>query len=56
MGALIGGIAGGGKGALIGVAAGAATGLVVSASGEQHLKIPSETRLEFKLESALKVN
>ena len=56
LGALIGGIAGGGKGALIGVAAGAATGLVVSASGEQHLKIPSETRLEFKLESALKVN
>ena len=56
LGALIGGIAGGGKGALIGVAAGAATGAIVSASGEQHLKIPSETRLEFKLESALKVN
>ena len=56
LGALIGGIAGGGKGALIGVAAGAATGLVVSASGQQHLKIPSETRLEFKLEADLKVN
>jgi hypothetical protein len=56
LGALIGGIAGGGKGALIGVAAGAATGAIVSASGQQHLKIPSETRLEFKLESALKVN
>ena len=56
LGALIGGIAGGGKGALIGVAAGAATGAIVSASGQQHLKVPSETRLEFKLESALKVN
>ena len=56
LGALIGGIAGGGKGALIGVAAGAATGLVISASGQQHLKIPSETRLEFKLEADFKVN
>jgi hypothetical protein len=56
LGALIGGIAGGGKGALIGVAAGAGAGLIVSASGQQHLKVPSETRLEFKLESALKVN
>lgn len=55
LGALIGGIAGGGKGALIGVAAGAATGAIVSASGQQHLKIPSETRLEFKLEADMKV-
>jgi hypothetical protein len=55
LGALIGGIAGGGKGALIGVAAGAATGAIVSASGQQHLKVPSETRLEFKLEADLKV-
>ncbi|HEU0005157.1 MAG TPA: hypothetical protein VFS12_04110, partial [Terriglobia bacterium] len=56
LGALIGGIAGGGKGALIGVAAGAGAGLIVSASGQQHLKVPSETRLEFKLEADLKVN
>jgi len=56
LGAIIGGIAGGGKGAAIGLAAGAATGAIVSASGQQHLKIPSETRLEFKLEAALKVN
>ena len=55
LGAIIGGIAGGGKGAAIGAAAGAVTGLIVSASGQQHLKIPSETRLEFKLESAVKV-
>jgi outer membrane lipoprotein SlyB len=55
LGALVGGIAGGGKGALIGTAAGAAGGAIVSASGQQHLKIPSETRLEFKLEADLKV-
>ena len=55
LGALIGGIAGGGKGALIGVAAGAGAGLIVSASGQQHLKIPPETRLDFKLEADLKV-
>jgi outer membrane lipoprotein SlyB len=55
LGALVGGIAGGGKGALIGTAAGAAGGAIVSASGQQHLKIPPETRLEFKLEADLKV-
>jgi hypothetical protein len=56
LGALIGGIAGGGTGALIGTAAGAAGGAIVSASGEQHLKIPPETRLDFKLEADLQVN
>jgi len=55
LGALIGGIAGGGTGALIGLAAGAGAGAIVSASGQQHLKIPSETRLDFKLEADLKV-
>ena len=55
LGAIIGGIAGGGSGAAIGAAAGVATGLVVSAAGEQHLKIPSETRLEFKLDSAVTI-
>ena len=56
LGALVGGIAGGGKGALIGTAAGAGAGAIVSASGQQHLKIPPETRLEFKLAADLKVN
>ena len=55
LGALIGGIAGGGKGALIGTAAGAAGGLIISASGQQHLKVPPETRLEFTLQADLKV-
>ena len=55
LGAMIGGIAGGGKGAAIGALAGGATGTVVAASGEPHLKIPAETRLQFQLLSDLRV-
>ncbi len=55
LGAIIGGIAGGGKGAAIGAAVGLAGGAAVSAAGEQHLKVPAETRLEFKLESDVKI-
>ncbi len=55
LGAIVGGIAGGGKGAAIGAAVGGAGGAVISASGEQHLKVPSETRLEFRLEAAVKI-
>jgi len=51
----VGGIAGGGTGALIGTAAGAGAGAIVSASGQQHLKIPPETRLAFTLQADLKV-
>jgi len=54
LGAIIGGIAGGGKGAAIGAAVGGVGGTAIAASGEQHLKVPPETRLEFRLESALK--
>jgi hypothetical protein len=54
LGAIIGGIAGGGTGAAIGAAVGGVGGTAIAASGEQHLKVPSETRLEFKLESAVK--
>jgi len=49
LGAIAGGIAGGGKGAAIGAAVGAASGAVISAAGEQHLKVQAETRLEFGL-------
>ncbi len=56
LGAIIGGIAGGGKGAAIGALAGGATGLAISAGGQQHLKVPSESRLEFQLESAVHVS
>jgi hypothetical protein len=55
LGAIIGGIAGGGKGAAIGAAVGTAGGLAISAGGQQHLKVPSETRLEFRLESGVKI-
>jgi len=54
LGAIIGGIAGGGKGAAIGAAAGGTGGAILSASGQQHLKIPAETRLEFTLQANLK--
>jgi len=55
LGALVGGLAGGGKGAAIGAAAGAAGGLIIAASGQPHLKVPAETRLEFKLASDWKI-
>jgi len=56
LGAIIGGIAGGGKGAAIGVVSGAALGTVISASGEEHLKVPSETQLQFELRAAVNVS
>jgi hypothetical protein len=55
LGAIVGGIAGGGSGAAIGAAVGAAGGAVVAGSGQEHLKIPAETRLQFQLTSAIKV-
>jgi len=55
LGAIIGGIAGGGTGAAIGALAGGAGGTALAASGKPHLKIPSETRLEFQLMSDWKI-
>jgi hypothetical protein len=55
LGALIGGIAGGGKGAGIGALAGGAAGTAIAASGQPHLKIPAETRLEFQLAADWKI-
>ena len=55
-GAVIGAIAGGGKGAAIGAAVGAAGGTAVQVMTKgQQVRIPAETRLEFKLEAPLKV-
>jgi len=55
LGAIIGGIAGGGKGAAIGAGAGAAAGAgaEVVTSG-QKVHIPSETRLTFVLDNAVR--
>jgi hypothetical protein len=56
LGAIIGGIVGGGKGAAIGAGSGAAvgTGAAVMTSG-QKVVIPSETRLTFRLQSAARI-
>jgi hypothetical protein len=55
LGAIIGGIAGGGAGAGIGAVAGAAGGTIIAATGQPHLKVPSETRLEFQLLAEWKI-
>jgi hypothetical protein len=55
LGAIIGGIAGGGTGAAIGALAGGAGGTILSASGQPHLKIPAETRLQFQLLAGVKI-
>jgi outer membrane lipoprotein SlyB len=55
LGAIVGGIAGGGEGAAIGAAVGGITGAVVASQGEEHLKLPAETRLQFQLASAVTV-
>jgi hypothetical protein len=56
IGALIGAIAGGGKGAAIGAGVGAGTGAVYQgATRGQQVKIPSETKLDFKLEQPVTV-
>ncbi|HWE52443.1 MAG TPA: hypothetical protein VG273_21785 [Bryobacteraceae bacterium] len=56
LGAIIGGIAGGGKGAAIGAGSGAAvgTGAEVLTSG-QKVRIPSETRLTFRLQNPIQL-
>jgi hypothetical protein len=55
LGALVGGIAGGGEGAAIGAAIGGVTGAVVASTGEEHLQLPVETRLQFQLTAAVSV-
>ena len=55
LGAIVGGIAGGGSGAAIGAAVGGATGAAVASGGEEHLKLPAETRLQFQLTAAVNV-
>jgi hypothetical protein len=56
VGALIGGLAGGGKGAGIGALAGGAAGAGGSAyTGNKEIVLPAESALTFKLESPLEV-
>jgi hypothetical protein len=39
----------------MGAAAGAAGGAIVASQGQQHLKLPAETRLQFALSSAVTI-
>jgi hypothetical protein len=55
LGAIVGGIAGGGEGAAIGAVVGGVGGAAVASAGEEHLKLPAETRLQFQLSSAVNV-
>jgi hypothetical protein len=55
LGAVVGGIAGGGTGAAIGAAVGGVTGAVVASQGQEHLKLPAETRLQFQLSAAVTI-
>jgi hypothetical protein len=56
VGALIGGLAGGGKGALIGAAAGAGTGTAgAAATGKKDISLPAETPLTFRLKSSITI-
>jgi len=51
----VGGIAGGGTGAGIGALVGGVGGTVMAATGQPHVKIPVETRLQFQLAADWKV-
>lgn len=56
LGAIIGAVAGGGKGAAIGAGSGAAVGTGAEVmTGGQKVKIPSETRLTFRLQNPVQL-
>jgi hypothetical protein len=55
VGAAVGGIFGGGTGAAIGAATGGATGGIVAGSGKKDLYVAAETRIQFRLESAVRI-
>jgi hypothetical protein len=56
LGAIIGGIAGGGKGAVIGAGAGGAAGAgAEEVTKGQRVKVPSETRLTFVLDTSIRI-
>jgi hypothetical protein len=56
LGALFGGLVGGGEGVAIGAVVGGLAGTAVAASGEEHLRLPAETRLQFKLLSSVRIS
>lgn len=57
VGAIIGGVAGGGKGALIGGLVGAGAGTAgAGLTGKKDIVIPAETTLTFRLASSVRIN
>jgi len=56
LGAVIGGIAGGGKGAAIGALSGGGLGAVTVAASGSKVQLPTETRLSFELRAPLRLN
>jgi type IV secretory pathway VirB10-like protein len=57
LGALIGGLAGGGKGAAIGAGVGGGGGLAASAgTGGQNVDLPAESRVTFKLTDSVTID
>jgi hypothetical protein len=56
LGAMVGGIIGGGSGALVGTVVGGLAGTAVAASGEEHLRLAAETRLQFKLAASFAID
>jgi hypothetical protein len=55
LGAIVGGIAGGGEGAAIGAVVGGVGGAIAASAGEEHLKLPAETRVQFQLTAAVNI-
>ena len=56
LGAIFGAVTGGGEGALIGATIGAVAGTAVATTGKQEqLKLPAETRLQFRLSSSVRI-
>ena len=55
LGSIVGGAAGGWQGAAIGAVVGGVAGAAIAAGGEEHLKLPAETRLQFQLGAAVTV-
>jgi hypothetical protein len=53
IGTALGGIFGGGTGAALGALTGGGTGAIIAGSDKQHLVVPAETRLEFRLSSSI---
>jgi hypothetical protein len=55
IGAGLGGLIGGGGGAAVGALAGAGTGAAITGSGKEHLSVPAETRMQFRLTNTIRV-